>query len=297
MLGKLRYFGRETWVSLRRNVLMTVAGVITVAVSLCVLGSSLLITRLVDHGTQRWKDGVEFEIFMKVGATAAESKAVQSQLGGDTNVIRVKYISKDAAYKEFKRLFASDQPELAATITPQDLPESFRVAPRKAELTESVSNRYVSLAGVDVVKTADKAVKDLLSFSRGIRVGFLVVFGALLFASLFLIVNTIRLATYARRREIEVMKLVGASNWFVRIPFMLEGMVQGVLGATVGVGAVWLLRGILTNLIPSQDLLGFWSGWYVGPSDATQISIIVLLLGAGIGMIGAVAGLRRFLDV
>ena len=139
MLGKLRYFGRETWVSLRRNVLMTVAGVITVAVSLCVLGSSLLITRLVDHGTQRWKDGVEFEIFMKVGATSAESKAVQGQLGADTNIIRVKYISKDAAYKEFKRLFGSDQPELAATITPQDLPESFRVAPRRAELTESVA--------------------------------------------------------------------------------------------------------------------------------------------------------------
>ena len=106
---------------------------------------------------------------------------------------------------------------------------------------------------------------------------------------------TIRLATFARRREIEVMKLVGASNWFVRVPFMLEGMVQGVIGAFVGVGAVWGLRQVLTNAIPTKNT--FWHGWYVGPSDATQISLIVLLLGAGIGVIGAVVGLRRFLDV
>ena len=280
--------------SLRRNKLMTAAGVITVAVSLCVLGGALLMTRLVDHGTQKWKDGVQFEVFMVTDATTSQVKAVQSQLSGDSDVDHFTYLSKQDAYKEFKRLY-SDQPDLVSTITPQDLPESFRVAPRTAELTKEVSLRYRSLPGVDDVNTADKAVKDLLATSRWIRFGFLSIFFALLFASLFLIVNTIRLATYARRREIEVMKLVGASNWFVRVPFMLEGMLQGVLGAGVGVAAVWGLRQVLTNAIPTDSL--FWKGWYVGSADATQISLIVLLLGAAIGVLGATVGLRRFLDV
>ncbi len=295
MFGRASYFARETWVSLRRNVLMTTAGVITVAVSLCVLGGALLMTRLVDHGTQRWKDGVEFEIFMKVGATTPETKAVQSALNGDPDVGHYKFLSKQDAYKEFKRLF-TDQPQLVSTTSAADLPESFRVAPRKAELTKEVAARYNNLGGVGSVETADKSVKDLLTTSRWIRIGFLSIFAALLFASLFLIVNTIRLATFARRREIEVMKLVGASNWFVRVPFMLEGMVQGVVGALVGVAAVWGLRKVLTDAIPSTTNT-FWHGWYVGPSDAFQISLMVLLLGAGIGAIGAVVGLRRFLDV
>jgi cell division transport system permease protein len=295
MFGRASYFARETWVSLRRNVLMTTAGVITVAVSLCVLGGALLMTRLVDHGTQRWKDGVEFEIFMKVGATTPETKAVQSALDSDTDVDHYKFLSKQDAYKEFKRLF-TDQPQLVSTTSAADLPESFRVAPRKAELTKEVAARYNNVGGVGSVETADKSVKDLLTTSRWIRIGFLSIFAALLFASLFLIVNTIRLATFARRREIEVMKLVGASNWFVRVPFMLEGMVQGVVGALVGVAAVWGLRKVLTDAIPSTTNT-FWHGWYVGASDAFQISLMVLVLGAGIGAIGAVVGLRRFLDV
>ena len=295
MFGRFGYFARETWVSLRRNVLMTTAGVITVAVSLCVLGGALLMTRLVDHGTQRWKDGVEFEIFMNVGAPVAETKAVQSALGADADVNHYRFLSTQDAYHEFKVLF-HDQPDLISTISPPDLPESFRVAPRKAELTATVAARYRVLSGVKSVETANKQVKDLLTTSRYIRYGFLVIFLALLFASLFLIVNTIRLATFARRREIEVMKLVGASNWFVRIPFMLEGMVQGLIGAMVGVGAVWGLQKLLTNVIPASTSSSLWRGWYVGPSDAFQISVTVLLLGAGIGTVGAIVGLRRFID-
>ena len=218
--------------------MMTVAGVITVAVSLCVLGGSLLLTRLVDHGTQRWQNGVEFIIFMDPKAPSTQTTAVQSQLKRDHEVRSFKYLSHQDAYNDFKRLQGSQGAELVDTITPADLPESFLVAPVKASLAKQVSVQYRNLPGVQSIDTADKAVKDLLTTSKWIRFGFLAIFLALLFASLFLIVNTIRLATYARRREIEVMKLVGASNWFVRVPFMLEGMVQGVAGAAIGAVAV-----------------------------------------------------------
>lgn len=294
MFSRLSYFWRETWLSLRRNTMMTIAGVITVAVSLCVLGGSLLLTRLVDHGTQKWKDGVQFIVFMNPHGTSAQTQAVQAQLKDDTDVDHFKFSSHQDAYDEFKK-FEQDQPDLVSIIRPSDLPESFLVAPRKPELTKQVAARYQTQPGVASVNTAAKEVHDLLETSRWIRIGFLAIFFALLFASLFLIVNTIRLATFARRREIEVMKLVGASNWFVRVPFMFEGMLQGVAGAIVGMGAVWGLQRVLTNAIPTDSQ--FWKGWYVASSDAFQISLVVLLLGAGIGAAGAFVGLRRFLDV
>jgi cell division transport system permease protein len=294
MLSRIGYFGRETLVSLRRNLLMTLAGIITVAVSLCVLGGALLLSRLVDHGTQRWKDGVELEIFMNVKATQGQIEAMNRALKADKDVRSFRYLTKQDAYNEFKNLFR-DQPDLVRTTTPDALPPSFRVAPSRAELTQTVAERYQASPGVDEVKTAEKEVKKLLSATNWIRTAFLVIFVLLLAASLFLIVNTIRLATFARRREIEVMKLVGASNWFVRIPFMLEGLVQGVIGAAFAFGAVYGLKEVVGNAIARDS--DFSRGFYVNTGDAYTIGLYVLILGALIGVIGSIVGLRRFIEV
>lgn len=294
MLGRIGYFTRETLVSLRRNLLMTLAGIITVAVSLCVLGGALLLSRLVDHGTQRWKDGVELEVFMNVKATQGQIEAMNRALKADKDVRSFRYLTKQDAYNEFKNLF-QDQPDLVRTTTPDALPPSFRVAPQRAELTQTVAQRYQASPGVDEVKTAEKEVKKLLSATSWIRTAFLVIFVLLLAASLFLIVNTIRLATFARRREIEVMKLVGASNWFVRIPFMLEGLVQGVIGAAFAFGAVYGLKEVVSNAIARDS--DFSRGFYVNTGDAYTIGLYVLVLGALIGVIGSIVGLRRFIEV
>ena len=116
----------------------------------------------------------------------------------------------------------------------------------------------------------------------------------LLGSSLFLIMNTIRLATFARRREIEVMKLVGASNWFVRVPFMAEGLVQGAIGAGLAFGVVFALKVTLSNFVEGRGPL--WQGFYLVNSDAFLIGMLVLAIGAAIGMLGSYIGLRRFLD-
>lgn len=295
MWTRFGYFARETLVSLRRNLLMTLAGIITVAVSLCVLGSALLMSTLVNHGTQQWKNGVQFEIFMNVKATDAQVKAVATALSEDKNVRDFRFLNHEDAYKEFKRLLRG-QPDMVRNTSPSDLPESFRVAPIRAELTQTLVDRYQhQQAGVDEVKTATKAVNRLLSATSWIRTAFVVIFFLLLAASLFLIVNTIRLATFARRREIEVMKLVGASNWFVRIPFMLEGLVQGVIGAALAVGAVYGLKQVLTNAIERNS--DFTRGFYLTDGDAYRIGVLVLTVGAVIGVFGSIVGLRRLLEV
>ena len=293
MLTRASYFARETLVSLRRNLLMTIAGIITVTVSLCVLGGAWMLNTLVNHGTDRWKNGVELEIFMNVDATDGQVQAVQRQLSNDPDVRSYRYLTKEDALKEFRRLFR-DQPDLVNSVDAASLPSSFRVAPVRAELTQVVADRFESQPGVDEVKTAEKQVKQLLSATAWIRTAFVVIFALLLFASLFLIVNTIRLATFARRREIEVMKLVGASNWFVRIPFMLEGLVQGVIGALIAFLAMIGLQNVLTNAIARNS--DFSRGFYVTSSDAVTIGLLLVAIGASIGVIGALIGLRRFIE-
>jgi cell division transport system permease protein len=293
-MSRLAYFIRETLISLRRNLMMTIAGIITVAISLFLFGGILLVQSTVDHGTQQWKHGIELEIFMKVDASPSAVKAVRAQLDSDPNVKSYHYLTKDDAYAIFKKEFA-DQQALVESTKPADLPESFRVAPTKAQLTQPLAEKYTGQPNVDTVITAEQQIKRLLTATRWIRLTFVAMASVLLASSLFLIVNTIRLATFARRREIEVMKLVGASNWFVRIPFMAEGFVQGAIGAGFAFGLIWALKVIISNLLRHQQKL--LSTFFVTSADAIGIGMLVLFIGAAIGVIGSIIGLRRFLEV
>ncbi len=201
MLAKLRYFARETLISLRRNLLMTLAGIITVTVSLSVLGTALLVSRLVDHGTAKWKHGVRFEVFMNVDATQNQIDAVREAISSSPQVKSYQFIDKPQALKEFKRL-TKNEPELSQDIDANALPESFRVAPKKAEQTETLADQFRVLPGVKTVVTARQALKTIFSVTNWIKRAFTIAFVLLLAAALFLIVNTVRLATFARRREI-----------------------------------------------------------------------------------------------
>jgi cell division transport system permease protein len=293
MWTRVAYFAHETMVSLRRNVLMTVAGIATVAVSLSLFGGILLLSRWVDHGTARIKGGVTLEIFMKVDATSSQIDAIGKTLDGDPNVKSYRHLTKADAYTEFKRIFRR-QPDLVNSITADDLPESFRVAPKRAELTETVKSEFQSQQGVDTVDTPGEALKGLIDVTNTVRLIFIAISLVLLASSLFLIVNTIRLATFARRREVEVMKLVGASNWFVRIPFVAEGMVQGLVGAGIAVLAVLALKHWGFDQAFS-DPKSFFADFFVTTGDTTVIALAVLVIGMFIGVIGASIGLRRFL--
>ena len=292
-MSRLAYFVRETLISLRRNLLMTIAGIITVAISLFLFGGILLVSATVDHGTQQWKHGIELEIFMKVGTPRPQVDAIAAQLKANPQVKSYTYLSQQDAYNIFKKDF-KDQPALVESTKPTDLPESFRVAPVSAELTQRLADSYNGQPGVDTVITAAQQIKRLLTATRWIRVAFISMSSVLLASSLFLIVNTIRLATFARRREIEVMKLVGASNWFVRVPFMAEGLVQGAIGAGFAFGLVWALKIIIANLLSNQHSL--LSTFRVTSADAVGIGLLVLVIGAGIGVVGSIVGLRRFLE-
>ncbi|MGH9001413.1 MAG: permease-like cell division protein FtsX [Acidimicrobiia bacterium] len=315
MSVKVGYVARETGVSLRRNLLMTLASVLTVAVSLFLFGGVLLLSRMVEHGTARWKDGVELEIFLcsrstaqpeappnqepapcRAEASADQIAAVHKELEQSPDVRSFRFLDKEDAFAEARRIFAND-PEVLANIDPQGLPVSFRVAPAEAELTGEVAKSFANRRGegIEDVLTAEEQVDRLLSGIRWIRGLFFGIAGVLLASSLFLIVNTIRLATYARRREIQVMKLVGATNWFIRVPFMVEGLVQGALGAGLAFGGVYTLRQILTDVGGRSENL--FQSFTVSNGDAVSIGFTIVAIGAVVGAAGSALGLRRFLEV
>jgi cell division transport system permease protein len=293
MWTRISYFSRETLVSLRRNVLMTIAGIATVAVSLSLFGGILMLSKWVDHGTEVIKGGVTLEVFMTVKATDQQIAGVEQALKDDVNVKSFRHLTKADAYSEFKRIFRRN-PDLVNSIRAQDLPESFRVVPKRAELTNTVQGEFKTQQGVESVETPGEALKGLIDVTNTVRWIFIVISVVLLASSLFLIVNTIRLATFARRREIEVMKLVGASSWFLRIPFVAEGMVQGLVGAGLAIIAVASLKHFGFDQA-FNDPNSFFSQFFVTTGDATWIAFLVLVIGVFIGVIGASIGLRRFL--
>lgn len=295
MAFRAGYFGRETLISLRRNILMTLAGILTVAVSLLLFGSIMLVSDAVDRGTARWKGGVEFEIFMQVGATEQQIEEVRTALEEDPDVDSIRFLDQEDAFDEFQRIFV-DEPDLRESIRPEDLPSSFRVIPTDPAFTEDIVARYETAPGVDTIETAQEQVENVLSATSQLRNWIIGLTIALLAASLFLIVNTIRLATFARRREIEVMKLVGASNWFVRVPFVAEGLVQGAVGAGIAFAGVYAVQRVLFGGDPSNrpELL---QGFIATQSDAIDIGVLCLVIGAVVGISGAWLGLRRYLSV
>jgi cell division transport system permease protein len=289
------YVARETWTNLRRNFLMTSAAVLTVAVSLSLVGGAMLLRQGVSRATVQWRGGVELSIFMQPDATPAQSDATERQLSQMPEVKKVTYVGQDAAYDEFRRMFANE-PDMVESVTAKDLPPSYRVVPKRAEFVDTIGERFRNAEGVRKVVFARETVQTLLKVTRILQI---LIFGvaAILFVSaLVLILNTIRMAIFARRREVAIMKLVGATNWFIRVPFMLEGLIQGVAGAAVAFVVVFLARNLVAQAVNSYDLQ-LIRQLVVSSQEAIGTGIVILFAGAVIGTISSAIAVGRFLDV
>ncbi len=297
-MSKLSYFFRETLISLRRSLMMTIAGGLTIAVSMSLLGGSLLLRQVVNNGVDGIRKELDLDVYLNVGVTPSQLAEVASSVESaksDGLISGYTYLDDEATYAEAKKLFR-DNPEYLSGIEVGDLPTSYRTELVDASVANQVADLFEGRPGVRSVKFPEQQAKTITRVANYIQLAFLAMVIVLGAAALFLVVNTIRLATYARRREIEVMKLVGASNWFVRVPFMAEGLVQGALGAGVAVGVVYGLKSVLANSL-GRIQSGVIQTFDVTASDARLAALVVLLFGAVIGLAGSLLGLRRFLDV
>lgn len=297
MALKFDYVVRETGSNLFRNLSLTVASVLTVAVSLALVGSALLLRSAVDNATQQWEGGIEFIVFMQPDAPAEQSDAVQRQLEESPQVESFKYVDQDATFEEFKQLFQKT-PQIVDEVTPEILPPSFRVVPvdKSAVTVEGLTSNFEQQPGVREVVAAYESIQTIRDVSSILGIGLLIVAVCVITAAFLLILNSIRMAMFARRREIEVMKLVGASNWFIRVPFMLEGVVQGLIGATFATGVLFGVRRGLDS-IAGSDRLTLFSGLTIDGQQLSVTVIFVVVAGVMLGALGSAFAVSRFLDV
>ena len=297
-MPKIDYVVRETTSNLARNFTITLASIMTVVVSLSLVGASLMLRQGMQNATRRWQGGIEFVVFMKADATQEQIDAVGKDLDDNPEVQSKTYFDQQQSYDEFKTMFA-DQKELVDTVTADILPSSFRVVPvdKSSETVQTLGDQYSDKPGVLNVVFAEKTIRAVQQLSERFTVGIFFIAAFLLGAAVLLVLNTIRMAMFARRREIEVMKLVGATNWFIRVPFMLEGLVQGVLGAVIAVGALAIFKPFFEQWLPNPDDFPLVSGFVLTTSELVTIYVLLGFTGCVVGAIGAGVAVTRFLDV
>lgn len=291
------YLFRETGSNLVRNVVMTVAAVVTMAVSLTALGSVLIMRQAVNKATVQYQGGVELVVFMNPTASSQEIAGVRQELEAmvPAQVKKFSYVDKLAAYAEFKQMF-SGEPDMLKVMTPAKMPPSFRCVPAKAADVSQLAAEFSKQAGVYNVGYPGQEIKQWLSRFATLRNVTLVVAGGVMIGAIALVVNTIQLAIFARRREVAVMKLVGATNWFIRVPFMLEGLVEGLVGAAIAFAITFTTRNTLASftgtnpLVPSEPLV-------VSSHDAFMTGVFIVVVGALVGAVGSGFAVRRFLTV
>ena len=294
MTSRLKLVVSEAFRSIGSNLSTSFAATMTVLIGMFLLGLLIALGSWVVSWSDHVKDQLEVKVFFVESVKPTQVNAVGTylrRLETDGKIKDYQFISRAEALHRMQQKY----PELTANLPSNPLPDSYEVTPTHAEQVKelSASIRGRTFAGVDRVKDGQQTSKRILQVARVIEIVFLVAVVVLLAASVLLIANTIRLSIFSRRREIEVMKLVGATNWFVRGPFMLEGLICGLAGSVV---AVFLL--VLGKEIALPAILGHISD----SSDAHALKFVwttLILLGFGVllGAAGSGVTIRRFLRV
>jgi cell division transport system permease protein len=300
MALKLDYVVRETGSNLRRNITLSLAAVVTVGVSLALFGSALLLQQGVENVSGRWEQGIELIVFLKRDITDEQRETLQQQLEENPEIEEVRYVGLEESRDEALRLFERNEAMLRKIRENETLvPASFRLVPttKDADAILSLQRQLPSQPGVLSVTSSIDAVETVTDVARFANRAILIVAVGLLVAALMLILNAIRMAMFARRREIEVMKLVGATNWFIRVPFMLEGVVQGLVGSVFALVSLWFLDGFMERVATRPEYRLILQGFVASQGELTLTMIIVVVLGVVIGAAGSGWALSRFLRV
>ena len=293
-MSRFKLVVSEAFRSIGSNLSTSFAATMTVLIGMFLLGLLIALGSWVVSWSDHVKDQLQVKVFFVESVKPKQINAVGGYLGTletDGKIKNYQFISRADALHRMQKKY----PELTADLPSNPLPDSFEITPKHAEEVKQVSAaiRGQKFAGVDRVKDGQQTSKRILQVARVIEVVFLVAVVVLLAASVLLIANTIRLSIFSRRREIEVMKLVGATNWFVRGPFMVEGLLCGLVGAFAAVvllliGKEAALPAILGHIDSSNDVraLGF-----------TVTALILLGVGLVVGALGSGLTLRRYLKV
>jgi cell division transport system permease protein len=293
-VSRFAFLAREAFINLRRNALVVTGAVLAVFISLTLAFGALVLNELLRINTLAWQEGTHVVAFLndpdQGGLDPSGQRALMTEVGQWEQIQNIRYVDKAEAFVEFQTLF-SDRPDFVESIDPSILPASYRIELTSIDLYRDVVFQLRTLPAVREVRSFGEQIDQLSSLSSVLNflgLGLALVLGA---SAVILIANTIRMAIYARRDEVSIMKLVGASNWFIRVPFLLEGLIEGVLGAGLAVLTVWIASQNLRGVGDSIQLLRF----NIEDVFFLRWGIIFILFGAAAGVLGSLVGLSKYL--
>ena len=293
-LRTTEYFIREVCISIKRNSWMSFASISTVAVSLFVLGMFLIIVLNMNRMASMLESQVQINVYLDDKLKGAEIDNLEDDLKKMQGIESVQYVSREDAIVRLRERLGDQKYLLDALGDKNPLPNAFEVTVKQPTMVETAAKAIEKFGGVESVKYGQDVVEHLFDMTRLVRIFGFTLMLLLAGATLFIISNTIRLTVFARRKEIAIMKYVGATDWFIRWPFLLEGVVLGFFGGILASIALRSIYGLITAkvystlaflpLIPQYPFVNF-------------ISLVMVLSGMGIGALGSTISLKRFLKV
>lgn len=293
-ISTAEYFITESLNSIRRNGLMSLASLMTVALSLLILGVFIILVMNLNHMASVLESQVQVTVYLQDSLKEVEVREIGTRITKLPGVTRVNFIAKEEALNRFKQRLGEQQGLLAELGEANPLPNSFEVKLDRPDRVKPVALAIAQLKGVEAARYGQEVVEQLFSLTRMVRIFGMVLILFLGLAALFIIVNTIRLTVFARRREIGIMKYVGATDWFIRWPFIIEGVLLGFLGACIAILPLTQFYSMLTGqvyeslaflpLLPKYPFMGY-------------VNTFLLCAGIGIGALGSVISVKKFLKV
>ena len=293
-ISTVEYFVTESINSIRRNGLMSVAALMTVALSLLILGIFTIAVMNLNHMASVLESQIQETVYLQDSLNDVETREIGTRITKLPGVTRVNFVGKEEAMGRFKQRLGAQQGLLAELGEANPLPNSFEVKVDRPERVKPVALAIAQFKGIEAARYGQEVVEQLFSLTRMVRIFGVVLIVFLGLAALFIIVNTIRLTVFARRREIGIMKYVGATDWFIRWPFIIEGVLLGTLGAFISSVLLTQFYSMMTGqvyeslaflpLLPQYPFLGY-------------VNLFLLVAGIGIGALGSMISVKKFLRV
>lgn len=300
---RVQFVMQEIWIGLRRNLTMTISLVITVAIAMALFGTGLLLRQQVAASKDYWYDKIEVSIFLcaktssnancqKQDVTDQQRSEIQAQLKKMPQVSNVQYEDKQAAFTRFKDRFAGS-PGFVQSTREGDIPDSFRVKLKNPEEYKPVAQAMLGHPGVDTVINEQQILKKFFKILNGLQAAALGIALIQVIASVLLVGNTVRLSAFNRRRETGIMRLVGASNTYIQLPFILEGAIAGLIGGLFASVLLVISKKLLIDRLAGTVQLVSQLGWF----QVIMVIIVSICFGVLLCAASSFLTLRRYLKI
>lgn len=297
MISTLGYFIRDTFSNIRRNSLMSIASIVSIIAALVILGIFLVLAYNIQHITDEMENQLQLKVFLKEDATDEQKNNLEDVMDNNKEITSFTFEDKDKALDNMSNQLGQYENILKGLEENNPLPEAYIVKINNAEDIQKINDQLSAVEGVDYINYGENYVDSLIkfnSFANLLSLGVLVILTGI---SLFIIYNTIKLTVFARSKEINIMKYVGATNWYIRFPFIIEGSLLGLVGAAFAVLVIRNSYYYLIGLTQGQSILMMGVSFASPQEIIPTITGYFLIYGLFVGAVGSLFSIRKYLNV